>query len=66
MTQQSINRTEPQVRHTGDKMSETARDFATDPCSSAKRGGMVSKCKVKRIYLNQTQSKLVTRLDKMR
>ena len=31
-----------EVRHTGDKMSETARDFATDPCSSAKRGGMVS------------------------
>lgn len=30
-----------EVGQSGEKMSETARDFATDPCSSAKRGGMV-------------------------
>lgn len=30
-----------EVQETGAAMSTTAREFATDPCSSAKRGSMV-------------------------
>ena len=30
-----------EVQETGEAMSTTAREFATDPCSSAKRGSMV-------------------------
>ena len=30
-----------EVQKTGESMSAAARDFATDPCSSAKRGNMV-------------------------
>ena len=30
-----------EVQETGEAMSSTAREFATDPCSSAKRGSMV-------------------------
>ena len=31
-----------EVHQSGEAMSSTAREFATDPCSSAKRGNMVS------------------------
>ena len=31
-----------EVQHTGETMSAAAREFATDPCSSVKRGNMVS------------------------
>ena len=31
-----------EVQNTGEAMSSTAREFAIDPCSSAKRGNMVS------------------------
>ena len=30
-----------EVHQSGEAMSSTAREFATDPCSSAKRGNMV-------------------------
>ena len=30
-----------EVQATGDAMSSAAREFATDPCSSVKRGNMV-------------------------
>ena len=30
-----------EVQQSGEAMSSTAREFATDPCSSAKRGNMV-------------------------
>ena len=30
------------VQNTGEAMSSAARDFASDPCSSVKRGNMVS------------------------
>ena len=30
-----------EVQETGEAMSSTAREFAIDPCSSAKRGNMV-------------------------
>jgi catenin alpha len=37
-----------EVQHTGEAMSTAAREFATDPCSSVKRGNMVSA--VKHLY----------------
>lgn len=30
-----------EVRNSGNKMTETSREFAEDPCSSQKRGNMV-------------------------
>ena len=42
-----------EVHQSGEAMSSTAREFATDPCSSAKRGNMVSCLHLFILYFNQ-------------
>ena len=39
-----------EVQNTGEAMSTSAREFAIDPCSSAKRGNMVS-CTLFEIFI---------------